>query len=472
MTFSPALLLIPLAVGLYHRFKPLPPGLACRGPWRSAADPQLLTDLTFVDRTGRQGRHQEIFTAILAAIGGARRLVVLDFFLYNDFTGQMTEQGLPLAEELTSALLTRKKQCPTMTIIVITDPINTVYGSVASAYFARLRGAGITVAMTRLDRLRDSNPLYSCWWWLLARPLTNGPGRLLANPFGPGRISLGSFLRLLNFKANHRKVLIADQGETLIGLVGSANPHDASSSHSNVALRFAGPAAHDLLASEAAVLAFSGHKVPEFTPPPAPAPTAAGNDCRIRILTESAIRAAALEAIAGTGPGDRIDLLMFYLSHRRLLQALRQAHRRGARLRVLLDPNKDAFGRLKQGMPNRQVGYELHRLGIAVRWAATHGEQCHAKLLLIRRTNGTSSLLLGSANFTRRNLDDLNLETDVEMQGPGHATVFNDASHLFDSLWENTPDRLHSVEFTAFADPSRTRRLLYRLLEATGLCTF
>ncbi len=52
-------------------------------------------------------------------------------------------------------------------------------------------------------------------------------------------------------------------------------------------------------------------------------------------------------------------------------------------MRVLLDPNKDAFGFEKSGLPNRQVASELIAASdgaIKLRWYRTHGEQFHAKL--------------------------------------------------------------------------------------------
>ncbi len=50
---------------------------------------------------------------------------------------------------------------------------------------------------------------------------------------------------------------------------------------------------------------------------------------------------------------------MFYLSERQIIKALIAAQQRGVQVRVLLDPNKDAFGREKNGIPNRQVAAEL-----------------------------------------------------------------------------------------------------------------
>jgi len=469
------LLLLPaallLAIMLFQRLKPMAPGLNFSGREHPATGLRLLTDCTCLEQSGAPGSGQQIFDAFFAAIRAARRLILIDVFLYSSFTGTAGCQCQlrPLAEELTDCLLAQKQRHPQLTIVVITDPINTVYGSLVSPHFERLTAAGITVVTTDLNRLRDSNPFYSTLWHLCCRPWGTGPGRLAANPFAPGRISLRSYLRLLNFKANHRKVLIADHGDTMLGLVSSANPHGASSSHTNVGLAFTGPAALDLLASELAVLAFSGGPA---LPPALAVPTQNHGEATVQIVTERAIKKTALAAINATSAGDRIDLLIFYLTDRRLIRALKAAQRRGVDLRILLDPTKDAFGRARHGLPNRQVGDELHRAGIPVRWADTHGEQCHAKMLSISHQNGDNLLLLGSANFTRRNLDNYNLETDVAVRGKGNSEVFADAASFFDTLWHNREGRQCSLDRAAFADPSLLRKLLYRFLEATGLSTF
>src|ERR1700719_3503926 len=63
----------------------------------------------------------------------------------------------------------------------------------------------------------------------------------------------------LNFKADHRKVLVADDGRGgLAAVVASANPHDAEIAWSNAAARVSGAALASLLASELAVARFSG----------------------------------------------------------------------------------------------------------------------------------------------------------------------------------------------------------------------
>ncbi|XOV86327.1 MAG: phospholipase D-like domain-containing protein [Pseudomonadota bacterium] len=451
--------------------KRLPPGLSFEGPAHPVADVRFLGDLTWVDAQDTRHTEQQIFDEVFRLVQGAHQYVVLDLFLYNSFQGREPERTRALSSELTRQLLQKRKSQPDVPIVLITDPINTVYGGIRSAEFEALQDAGIQVVITDLNCLPDSNPCYSVPWRLLLKPFGTGPGRLMPNPFGKGRVSLRSWLCMLNFKANHRKVIIADDSGIPVGLVTSANPHDGSSAHRNVALRFTGPAVLDLLQTEIAVLALSGVDValPCLKPPSCDQQTV---NQHIRILTEGKIKEAVLAALAQNEAGGSVDLLMFYLSDREVIDALQAAHQRGVKLRILLDPNKDAFGWRKNGIPNRPVAHELVQQGIAVRWCDTHGEQCHAKMLLTRYPGDRASLICGSANLTRRNLDDLNLETNVELLGTIHSTAIHDAGLFFEQMWRNDADRLFSVDYPMYRDTALWKRLLYRLQEASGMGTF
>ena len=461
-----------LATGLMHRIKPLPAGLDHMGSYAPAGEVAFLRDVTWLDGEGRRQVDQQIFDRVLELVGQAESLLVLDQFLFNDYLGSATNALRPLSRELTEAIVRRRRERPDLECWFITDPINTVYGGQESALLERLRRAGVVVVPTRLIRLRDSNPLYSALWRLGLRAWPRRWGPMLPNPFGRGRVPLASVFELLNFKANHRKTVIADRGGVLTALVSSANPHDGSSAHHNVALEFTGPAVRDLLATEAAVCALSGQPVPEPPPAPASEPRAAAADApEVRVLTENAIQRAVLDLIRGAQAGEELDLAMFYLSSRPVVRALAGAQRRGVRLRVLLDPNKDAFGREKNGVPNRPAAAELVRAGVPVRWAATHGEQFHSKIIRHRAADRESAIL-GSANYTRRNLGNFNLETCVQLRGPAEAPVFRDMKHTMDRAWVNTDSRILSTDYAEYADSSFLHALLYRIQEATGLSTF
>ncbi len=475
-----------LAVAGWNLVKPLPAGVSIRGEIVSTplADLKFLSDVTSADVHGTPVIRQEIFDEVLRLIGQAREYLVLDFFLFNSQRGADLDARphRELSAELRDALMARKRAEPGLRVLVVVDPINDVYGALPSRDLAALRGVGIDVARTDLDDLRDSNPIYSAFWRLTMR-WWSGDGRgepRFANPLdaGPDRVSFGAWARLLNFKANHRKVVLGDDGRGgLTGIITSANPHDASSRHSNVAIRASGPALLPLLESELSLAREAGWKgdwpLPELAPA---APASPDSTAQVQVLTEGEIRRAIVNNIAATRVGDAIDVAMFYLSERSVVRALIAAAKRGVAVRVILDPNKDAFGRTKNGIPNRSVATELGGAAdgaIRVRWFRTHGEQFHTKIVAIR-TATEFWFTLGSANLTRRNLDDFNLEANLAASVPPGSALAAQITSWYDALWTNRgpPEMEYTAEFGAYADPAQGTYWLYRLMESTGLSTF
>jgi phosphatidylserine/phosphatidylglycerophosphate/cardiolipin synthase-like enzyme len=475
-----------LLVALWNLFKPLPDGVSIRGDVVSTplADLQFLSDVTSADVYGERVVRQQIFDAMLKLVGEAREYLVLDFFLFNAQGGSAsgTRPHRALSLELRDAILARKQQVPGLRVLILVDPINDVYGALPSRDLAALRGDGVDLVRVDLDSLRDSNPVYSAFWRLTMR-WWSGDGRGEANfpnplDAGPDRVTFGAWARLLNFKANHRKVIIADDGRGgITGIITSANPHDASSLHSNVALKVSGASLLPLLESELTLARDAGWKG-EWPLPEVPVMPAASADHtgQIQVLTEGEIGDAIRRNIAGTRVGDSIDVAMFYLSERDVIRELIAAAKRGVSVRVLLDPNKDAFGRTKNGIPNRSVATELGAASdglIKVRWFRTHGEQFHSKLVSIRSAT-EFWFTLGSANLTRRNLDDFNLEANVAASVPPASHIATQVSGWFDALWTNRgpPELEYTAEFGTYADPAQGTYWLYRIMESTGLSTF
>jgi len=464
--------LLYLITALWHLNKPLPAGLdADLGP-RPVSGVEFLVDSTWLTPGGNQQQSTRIFERMLDLINRAEQLVVLEVFLLNDFAGASGDGHRPLSARVLDAMVARKRARPDMPVILITDPFNRLYGGVESEALDAAAAAGVEIIETRLTALPDSNPVWSGFWRLCCRFLDNSTDGWLPNPVGGEPVTLRTYLNLLNFKANHRKALVVDEGGMWTGLVTSGNPHDASSRHSNVGLEFSGPSALDLLATMQATAEFSG-----FTGAwPSPDPSAAFEpdpDRQARVLTESAIRDLTLDILESSEAGDRLDLALFYLSHRAIIASIETAHARGVELRLLLDPNEDAFGRNKDGVPNRQVALELQRSGLPIRWCNTSGEQCHYKHLLhLDADTGRGRLLIGSANYTRRNLDGFNLETQVLIEANRDDPLMQQAADFFDRRWNNEPGRIHSLPYDAFEDPSRLRYWRYRLMEVSGLSTF
>ncbi|MCY3229854.1 phospholipase, partial [Acinetobacter pittii] len=170
---------------------------------------------------------------------------------------------------------------------------------------------------------------------------------------------------------------------------------------------------------------------------------------------------AVLKLINTAKPKEHLDLSMFYLSERKIIKALKSAQERGVIVRVLLDPNKDAFGRQKNGIPSRQVASELHAAGIPIRWCDTHGEQNHSKMIL-KYNAQQAELIVGSANFTARNLKNYNLETDMLVVGKVQDQVFKDAQNYFNTSWSNLQGRQMSVDYAKYADESKVKYWIYR----------
>jgi hypothetical protein len=498
------LLLLWIGTACWNAMKPLPEGMHVRGASAPvpAASLQFLTDVTSANFYGERFTQPTIHAATLELIRNARDFLVLDYFLFNEQGGPAGElryeMGIrPVAREMREAVLALHAAQPQLPILLIVDPINSYYRRRLPPELAALARAGIDVVMMDLDPLRDSNPLYSAtWrltvgWWLKATSSGRFSNPLDAN--GP-TLSLGALTRIPHFKADHRKVaLTGDGGGSLIGIVSSGNPHDASSAHSNVALRLAGEALRPLLHSELALASMSGWRgaprfagfaapgsadAPAGTPANGLAPAGAtdtGSDTRAAIYTEGAIRDALIEKLDATGRGDAVDIAQFYFSDRKVIEALLNASRRGVTIRVVLDPNKDAFGFEKSGVPNREVASELMAASdaaIKLRWYRTHGEQFHSKLAAVRRGDRLW-LLLGSANFTRRNLGDYNLEADVAVDAPASSELAAAVGRWFETMWSNRPG---ASEYTAdaevYAEPSQLRYWQYRVMEGTGLSTF
>lgn len=464
-------------VGIYHTQKPLPSGLNLTGTVFEVNDENLhfFSDKTYLSGDTRVSE-QEIFSEIFSMIDGASEYILIDMFFYSDFIGVETEAYRYLSRELTDALITKKESNPDMVIQVVTDPINVMYGGHRFGQFEELKAAGIDVIVTDLRPLRDSNPLYSSVWRTFFQWFGNSdrPG-YLPNPLDQKSQKLGlrTYLKMLNYKANHRKVVVADFAKDgkkgLASLVTSANPHDGSSAHSNIAVRVDTHIWQDLVRSEAAAAALSGFEL--RTPSIESSTDEDGRKLAVQVLTERAIKEAVIAAIDSVGPDGVIDMAMFYISDRDIVRALRRADERGTTLRLLLDANKDAFGREKNGTPNRQVAHELqqHTEGnTTIRWCNTHGEQCHAKLLLVHEGDSTT-LIQGSANFTRRNLENYNLETNIQITGDSRSNIFADAQAFFDEHWSNTSGAELSVAYEVYEDTSRWRQFMYRLKEWSGV---
>ncbi|CAG9621681.1 phospholipase D family protein [Sutcliffiella rhizosphaerae] len=459
------LILLLVITSTYHSYKPLPAGVSYESGIHYVTNVDLLYDLTYGEEE-KPIHEQEIFDRIYQIISEAEEFVVIDMFLFNDYHDG--EEDYPtLSNTFVQHIINKKKLQPEVEIVFITDEVNTTYGSHESRGLNSLRESGVKVIETDVHKLRDSNPLYSGFWRVFFQWFGQEGKGWIQNPMAKNapKVTVRSYLQLLNIKANHRKVVATDKS----AIISSANPHDASGFHSNIAFEVSGPIIQDILNTEQAVLNFSGGgTLPKYKG------EVEEGQIAVQLLTEGKIMKHVLQEINSTDSKDEIWLAMFYLAERKIIEELIAAAKRGVTINIILDPNEHAFGQKKIGLPNRPVAAELAENGegnIEIRWYNTQGEQYHPKMIYIKR-DGEAIFIGGSANFTRRNLYDLNLETNIKIISNKDEAIVDDMDQYFDRLWNNR-DNTFTVPLEEYKDElTGVKKLLYRLQKLLRFTTY
>ncbi|MGD6779508.1 phospholipase D family protein [Sutcliffiella horikoshii] len=465
LTFILVLIFIVILTSVYHSYKPLPEGVSFEGDIHYVSEVDFLYDITYGEKDDFQKEHA-IFDRIYEVIDEAEEFIVIDMFLFNGYhDGEMDYP--PLSSNLMESIISKKNENPDMDIVFITDEINTTYGSHEAEELSTLKDNGIRVIETNVKVLRDSNPLYSGVWRVFFQWFGQGGSGWIKNPMAGDapETTVRSYLKLLNIKANHRKVIASDK----TAIISSANPHDASGLHSNTAFEVSGNIINDVLKTEQAILDFSGGgTLPNYTG------QAENGDIAVQLLTERKILDHVLEEIKKSKDKEEIWVGMFYLAERKIIEELIAAAYRGVTVNLILDPNEHAFGQQKIGLPNRPVAAEMVEEGqgnIELRWYNTQGEQYHPKMIYFNRAE-ESTIIGGSANFTRRNLYDLNLETDIKITANNNEQVMKDMDDYFLRLWSNE-DEMYTLPYETYKDDMPiVKKAMYRLQKIFRFTTY
>lgn len=453
------LIIIPIIYSLNTKN---PPGTNLSSDFRDA-DCEFLYDLTYL-KDGKRLHEKRIFNREMELIKNAQDFLMLDFFLFNDeYPDSMTFPNQ--VEEMTDLLIAKKKENPEMPILFVTDPINNFYGAYEEDNLKRLRENGIEVVVTDLNKMRDSNALVSGIYRTYLQWFGTSGGGWIKNFFDKDadKVNVRSILKLANFKGNHRKVLISEKE----ALVASANPHDPSAHHSNVAMVFRGKSMEDLIRSESIFFeklpdVIENFKAEEVTSP-----------YKLKVITEGKIYDEISKNIKETKKGDEINLGIFYLSEFRILRELGEAAKRGVDVKIIADLNKDAFGLEKNGSPNRPALSELKEdyPDINIRWYQTSGEQFHTKFIYFDFKDKDPLAILGSANYTRRNLDNYNLETNLAVEMKKDSPMAGEMKNYYARIWNNE-DGDYTLPIEDFYESRFIMRILWKIQEKTGLCTW
>src|ERR1700722_4580080 len=174
-----------LALMFWNSAKPLPPGTHTVSLNSRLSE----SDIDFLYGSARSS---DALAREASVIDHAEQLIVVD--------------RSPVGRELALRLLARKRARPNLKIVLVTDPGNEAFGGTPAHYLTSLEKAGTLVARVRLDRLRDSNPLYSGTWRLLFG--------WWSDPFDepPEQVTLRTWSRMQNSKADQRQLMMADDG--------------------------------------------------------------------------------------------------------------------------------------------------------------------------------------------------------------------------------------------------------------------
>lgn len=465
------LLFLLLYVGVisWHTYKPLPRGVNYKGDMHWTDDVEMFTDLTYAENKEGDGMVHElhIFDEVYKMIDEAESFIVLDFFLMDHYSDENVDFP-KIAETLTSKLVEKKKANPDMEIVYITDPLNTGYGSYESKWFTAMENAGIEVVYTDLDPLRDSTPIYSGLYRTIFRWVNFENKGWITNAMASEapKMTLHSYMILLNVKANHRKTVVTDKE----ALVTSGNPHNASGFHGNVAMKVSGPIINDILEAEEAVVRYTnGSSLPR-----ADIESPEDGEYAVQYLTEKKILDALLGDIAAAQEGDTIRMGMFFIAMPEVVQAIEDAANRGVQVEMILDPNENSFGNEKSGLPNRPVVQKMMdetEGNINVRWYNTVIGQYHTKLVAIQ-TKDETYITNGSSNLTERTLNNYNLEANIRIIAPNDSELSQEIDAYFDRLWKNE-DALYTLDIEEYQDGfTFYQRGIYRLQELLKLTTY
>ncbi len=204
---------------------------------------------------------------------------------------------------------------------------------------------------------------------------------------------------------DHVKLLLADGA----ALVGGMNWGIASAAnHDYALLTSAGAHLDRLRAIFEQDWSLSGGQAAS------PLPASSGDV--VQTMPGAEIRARLLALLAQAR--ELIDAEVFALTDPEVLAALAAAHRRGVRVRILLDPGQDV---------NRSPAARLAAAGVDVRFLPMPGHaKLHAKAGLFDR-----DLLLGSANWSRSGLG-VNHELDLHSSAAQVVAAF---AARFDRDW-------------------------------------
>ena len=510
-----------------------PLGINYESPIRETENAEFHYDLTYLDKDGNIQYDRNLWDATFKVVDNAKDYLIIEMFLFNDLYNKDKEHFPEFAKEYTERLVKKQQENPNLKVYILADGNNNFYGAFEHPFITSMKNAGINVIIVDIFKLKDTFPWYSPIWRTFIKPMGNPQNKgWITNFYGDmwPKLTIRNLLRALNVKADHKKVFLNEKEV----VVSSANIHDPSYFHENIAIYTDGPIVKDVLHDLQLVAKFSDSEINvddsnketkskieidladktkirkdtmnienledknndminleenisdsqkkkqdkkktlSFNSEKNEKTDTEGKTYKIQYLSEGAIGKYLDADIDSLKSGDELLMGMYFLADRGVIDRLIKAANRGVKIRIIFDRSRDAFGMSTNGLPNKPVSKKLKKKTkgkIEIKWYFTNNEQYHTKITLMKKTDGNVIINAGSANLIKKNIRGYIMDANFRILTTQDSKISKDIYEYFDRLWENK-DGLFTINFDDEPATSGFSDFMYKILDATQLGSF
>lgn len=510
-----------------------PEGVDYESPVRDSKNVDFHYDLTYLDKDGNIKYDRKIWDATYEVVDNAKDYLVIEMFLFNDIYNKDVDKFPEFAKEYTRRLVKKKMENPNLKVYILSDENNDLYGAFEHPLITEMKNAGIDVIDVDIYKLKDTFPWYSPIWRSVIKPFGNPQGKgWITNFYGPmwPKLTLRNLFRALNVKADHRKIFLNEDKV----VIASANIHDPSYFHENVAISADGEITKDILRDLQLVAKFSGGNIDISSECEAKKPVNIknfqaskikfkedeslksdlqkqveqieknkgnfvdkgtkefyetgeltknedvlqnddpNNSYKVQFESEAKIGENLDKDIDSLKAGDEVLMGMYFLADRPVIDKLIKAANRGVKVRIIFDRSRDAFGMSTNGLPNKPVSKKLKKKTknkIEIKWYFTNNEQFHTKIMLMKKTDGNVIIHTGSANYIKKNIRGYIMDANLRVLTNKDSKLTKDVYNYFDRLWENR-DGLFTINFDDEPTTKASQDFMYKILDAAQLGSF
>ena len=510
-----------------------PLGINYESPIRETENAEFHYDLTYLDKDGNIQYDRNLWDATLKVVDNAKDYLIIEMFLFNDLYNKDKERFPEFAKEYTEKLIKKQQENPNLKVYILADENNNFYGAFEHPFITSMKNAGINVIIVDIFKLKDTFPWYSPIWRTFIKPMGNPQNKgWITNFYGDmwPKLTIRNLLRALNVKADHKKVFLNEKGV----VVSSANIHDPSYFHENIAIYTDGPIVKDVLHDLQLVAKFSDSEINvdgsnketkskiemdladktkirkdtmnignledknndminleenisdsqkneksekeslSLNSGKNEITDTEGKTYKIQYLSEGAIGKYLDADIDSLKSGDELLMGMYFLADKGIIDRLIKAANRGVKIRMIFDRSRDAFGMSTNGLPNKPVSKKLKKKTkgkIEIKWYFTNNEQYHTKITLMKKTDGSVIINAGSANLIKKNIRGYIMDSNFRILTTQDSKISKDVYTYFDRLWENK-DGLFTINFDDEPTTSGFSDFMYKILDATQLGSF